>query len=126
MRPSDEQIRELMTTVACAVCGANYQAGGVEVLGHRDELWFLRVSCDSCATRGLVAAMIRATDGEAAAPEAPAPDPAATRALDTPRDPSPVTRADVVRMRSFLSDFDGDFRALFAPDPEPGSHRPAA
>ncbi len=133
MEPSEDQIKELMTTVACAVCGVTYERGGVEVLGHRDALWFLRVSCTGCSTCGLVAAMVKAPEATAAADAKPAvetkpapkPEPAGD-SLDRARAPGPVRKSDVTRMRSFLESFDGDFQALFGSDTETKPHRPAA
>jgi hypothetical protein len=125
MELSEDQIRELMTTVACASCGAHYDRGGVEVLGHRDGLWFLRVTCAGCASNGLVAAMVKTAENGAALPEAPEPEPI-DDGLDRARAPGPVTPADVAGMRHFLSSFDGDFQALFGAGPDARSHRPAA
>jgi hypothetical protein len=122
---SEDQIKVLMTTVACATCGAHYDRTGVEVLGHREDLWFLRVSCASCATNGLVAAMVKPSVSGATASQAPEPDPI-DNDLDRARAPGPVTAADVAGMRHFLNSFDGDFQALFGPGPDAHSHRPAA
>jgi len=126
MEPSEDQIKELMTTVACTVCGTTYRRDSVEVLGHRDALWFLRVSCESCATCGLVAAMVKSSDGATAEPRTEAQRDAAEVSLDRARAPGPVTGDDVVGMHDFLETFDGDFRAIFGSNPDPRSHRPAA
>ncbi len=125
MQPTDEQIKQLMTTVSCAVCGSNYQPGSIDVIGHRDELWFLRVSCAMCATSGLVAAVVKGTEAAAEReiePAAPEPSPE----LDLARAPGPITRGDVLGMRRFLARFDGDFKALFGDEPEQRPHRTAA
>ena len=113
MRPPEEQIKQLMATVACAVCGANYEPGSVDVLGHRDELWFLRVSCAGCATSGLVAALVRGPDDALAEATVAPPEELEDRNLDRAPNPAPVTRSDVLGMRRFLAAFDGDFNALF-------------
>jgi hypothetical protein len=126
MQPSEEQIKELMTTVACAVCGANYQQDSVEVLGHRDTIWFLKVSCASCSTSGLVAAMVKSAGAPMEQETAPQEDETAAAALDQPRRAGPVTRADVAGMRSFLKSFNGDFEALFRDESEGERRRPAA
>jgi hypothetical protein len=123
MRPTEEQIKQLMATVACAACGAKYQPDSVDVLGHRDELWFLRVSCTACATSGLVAALVRGSEAPVAEAAVAPPDEAEHRRLDQAASPGLVTRADVLRMRRFLAAFDGDFNALFndSPGEEPRS-----
>ena len=110
MQPSEDQIKELMTTVACAVCGANFQENSVEVLGHRDVLWFLRVSCATC---GLVAAMVKASDSDAPRAEVATRMSSSGQALDRAPSPGPVTGSDVSEMRKFLANFDGNFQRLF-------------
>jgi hypothetical protein len=126
MEPNEERIKELMTTVTCAVCGAHYRHGSIEVLGHREALWFLRVSCASCSSNGLVAAMIRPAEDvrvqqSAAATEQESSD----EDLDWARAPGPVTRGDVARMHHFLDSFDGDFQTLFGPRADPQSPGPS-
>lgn len=123
MDPTEEQIKELMTTVACSVCGAHYQHGDIDVLGHRDGLWFLRVSCASCATQGLVAAMVKSPEEASAQQPAAAP---LDDGLDRARAPGPVTPGDVAAMHRFLDSFDGDFQSLFGAGPNLQSRRPAA
>ena len=126
MQPTEEQIKQLMATVACAVCGANYESDSIEILGHRDELWFLRVSCAGCATSGLVAALVKGAEDSAAQPEVTEPEPDRSPTLDRARVTGPVTRADVLGMRRFLNSFDGDFRGLFERESERRSRREAA
>jgi hypothetical protein len=116
MEPTEDQIKELMTAVACAVCGANYQPGSVEVLGHRDGLWFLKVSCVKCASCGLAAATIKTADESAETSEAEVES--ANAALDLAPSPGPIKRGEAARLRAFLDNFDGDFKALFGSDTE--------
>ena len=124
MEPSEDQIRELMATVACAVCGAQYDQSNVQVLGHREALWFMRVSCNGCSTCGLVAALVKV--GEADGTELPANATQDDAYLDRARAPGRISRADVAEMRDFLDTFDGDFWTLFGPRPDEHSQRPAA
>ena len=35
----------------CANCGAAYDRTDVNVVGNRDEYWFLRCVCHTCGTR---------------------------------------------------------------------------
>ena len=118
MQPSEEQIVELMTSVNCTVCGAQYHSGDVEVLGHREALWFVRVRCAQCASRGLIAAMVSPADDDlegVAHPPATSPVSEAAQNLDLARKPGPIGKADVTGMRKFLAGFDGDFQGLFQP-----------
>lgn len=116
MQPSEEQIRELMSAVACQVCGLHYEAARVEVLGHQEEMWFLRVDCVGCASRGLVAALIKTAQQAAASVQKSEADEVerTSEELDRPRAAGPITRGDVSRMRSFLTTFDGNFDRLLA------------
>src|SRR5262245_46838013 len=114
---SDSLVRQLMNAVRCSTCGASYQAGDVNVLGHQDELWFLTVACPDCHTQGLVAALVRGSSAEALVERQAAASPPAE--LTTPDDarsrPSaPVSDADVADMHEFLRGFKGDLAALLA------------
>jgi hypothetical protein len=128
MQPTEEQIRQLMTSVSCAVCGTTYEPASIEVLGHRGDLWFIRVNCASCTSSGLVAALVKTGDGVVGAVEASerSPEPPAGPDLDKAPAPGPIGRADVLGMRRFLSSFDGDFQALFGRHDGGRSHRSAA
>ena len=35
-------IKKLMASMKCNVCGQHYEADNIEVLGHEENLWFLR------------------------------------------------------------------------------------
>lgn len=119
-RQQPEQIiKRLMAAVKCTVCGSPYESDRIKFLGHRDELWFLTVTCSRCHTQGLVAALLKDANGNSAtltrisvpgkalAPEVVNPEPPAV----TPEEP--VTADDVLEMHGFLQDFDGDFARLF-------------
>ena len=115
-------VRHLIRTVRCSVCEATYDADDVSVLGHQDELWFVAVRCAHCQTQGLIAALVRDTEGETAAPAAQAgpahqqPSPWTPKQLDLDRPhgghAGPVSEADVADMREFLKTFDGNLGAL--------------
>ena len=122
----DSLVRYLIGTVRCSVCRASYRADDVSVLGHQDQLWFLTVTCASCRTQGLIAALVRdnvadtapATEGGDSGPREAAygkpcgpAEVAATNDAHA-RDAAPISEADVEDMRAFLEDFHGDMRAL--------------
>lgn len=100
-------MKELMTGVNCAVCGRRYEAGNINILYHQEELWFVSVFCQSCQTKGLVAALIKESgeaqfvtdlsEGELA------------RFIESPT----VSADDVLDFHTFLDNFDGDFASLF-------------
>ena len=106
----DSLVRHLTATVRCSSCGASYQQDDVNILGHQDELWFLTVTCTSCHTQGLIAALVR--DG-AERPSTPTPPPAELATDDARLRPgTPVTEEDVADMREFLRGYRGDLAKL--------------
>ena len=93
----------------CARCGRPYGPEGIHVLAQREEVAFVQLVCSACRaqTLALVTGVPtaseeggKAPDGEADAPDALAPG--------EPR----ITEADVLEMRSFLADYQGDLRTL--------------
>ena len=101
-------IKKLVASVKCSVCGQHYEAGNIDVLGHEEDLWFLRVSCSACNTQYLVAAIIR----EGRVPEVITDLTEAE--LDRFRNMDKLTPDDVLDMHNFLKDFDGAFSQLFS------------
>lgn len=103
----DQMVKELMTTVTCAVCGRRYEAGDINILYHQEQLWFISVYCQGCHTKGLVAALIKDKgDVEVVSDltELESGRFSATLSINTD---------DVLDVHNFLEDFDGDFAALF-------------
>lgn len=101
-------IKQLMSAMKCSVCGALYRPANIKVLGHRDNLWFLSVSCHSCKSQGLVAAVIK-EEGDI---------PGIITDLSKEEysmleGGSMVSGDDVLDMHQFLSEFDGDFNRVF-------------
>ena len=101
-------IKRLMTSIKCGVCGQRYDVDNIDVLGHREDLWFLRVVCLSCHTQALVAAVVK----EDRLPEVITDLTEAE--LDRFRDVGVLTADDVLDMHNFLKDFDGGFFRLFS------------
>jgi len=104
-------LRRVVSTMKCAVCGEQYQADNVSVVGHHEELWFLRVFCAGCRSQGLVAAVIK--EGEYEEEHGPEVEEAFAFV-----ERGPVGADDVLDMHEFLRAFDGDFKSLFASTPE--------
>jgi len=100
-------IKKLMTSVKCNVCGQRYQADSIDVLGHEENLWFLRVACPVCQTQYLMAAIIE----EDRAPEVITD--LSEVELDRFRNMDGITPDDLLDMHNFLKDFDGNFSRLF-------------
>jgi len=101
-------IKRLVASVKCSVCQQRYKVGNIDVLGHEDDLWFLRVSCLACNTQYLVAAIIeedRVTEVITDLTEAE---------LTRFRNMDRLTPDDMLDMHNFLKDFDGGFSRLFS------------
>ena len=100
-------LKRLITSVECSACGQHYETDNVSVLGHQEELWFLRVSCTVCHNQYLVAAIIK----EDRMPEIVSDLTEAE--LDRFRNMEVPTADEMLDMYSFLEDFNGDFTQLF-------------
>ena len=101
-------IKKLVASVKCSVCQQRYKAGNIDVLGHEDDLWFLRVSCPACNTQYLVAAIIREDRVTKVVTDLTEAE------LDRFRNMDKLTPDDVLDMHNFLRDFDGDFPRFFS------------
>lgn len=95
-----------MTTMKCSACGQSYEQYGIEILGHREELWFMRVRCSGCKTNVLIAAVVKES-------KTPAVTDLTTAELVRFRKVGAVAGNDVLDMHRFLKDFDGSFLDLF-------------
>jgi hypothetical protein len=100
-------IKKLLSNMKCGICGQPYEAVNINVMGHRDDLWFLSVHCLSCKSQGLVAAVVK--EGES--PEA-VPEHTETNTEKSASSP-PIDSDDVLNMYTFLEEFSGDFSSLF-------------
>ncbi len=100
-------LKKLLATMKCGMCGQQYQSGNINILGRKDDLWFLFVSCPACKSQGLVAAVVK--DGKIAEVLTEL-TPEEQKKLASA---APVTSDDLMDMHSFLADFDGDFQSLF-------------
>ena len=120
MDTSEKQIKRIVLDrmERCSVCHRGFETDDVHVLSRKSDMWMLMVSCSECHARNFVAAVIGDGDAEEAQ--------LALRRLGEEHiglqpdfddeevpDGEPVTVDDVLDMHSFLSEFDGDFQALF-------------
>jgi len=99
----ESTIKKLVTSIKCSSCGQLYRGRNIDVLGHREDLWFLSVFCPSCRTQYLIAAVVTGEKVSEVITDL-------TRAeLKKFRGAGGVTGDDVLDMHSFLKSFDGDF-----------------
>ena len=101
-------IKRLMTSIKCSVCGHCFDVDNIDVLGHREDLWFFRAVCSACHAQCLVAAVVK----EGKAPEVITDLTEAE--LDRFRNVGMLTTNDVLDMHNFLKEFDGGFSQLFS------------
>lgn len=100
-------IKRLMSSIRCSVCGQRYGESNIKVLGHHDDLWFLRTFCPACHTRCLVTAVVK--EGEVSGVTTDLTE-AETKKF---RDSVAPTADEVLDMHNFLKDFEGDVHHLF-------------
>ncbi len=84
-------------TVRCANCGAVYGREDVNVVGNRDEYWFVRCTCNSCGTQGIGVVIVKEV--------------LATGELVPAGRPLQVD--DVLSAHEVLRDYAGDVHGLF-------------
>lgn len=101
-------IKKLMTSMKCEECGQNYESYNVDVLGHREDMWFLRVHCPTCHTQCLVAAVVKEEKVLEEVNDL-------TDAEMGEHNHETIVVDDMLDMHNFLIDFDGDFSRLFSP-----------
>ncbi|MFC2001505.1 hypothetical protein ACFLUZ_03250 [Chloroflexota bacterium] len=99
-------IKKLVTSIKCSSCGQYYDMYNIDVLGHSDELWFMRALCVSCHTHCLVAAIVREDKVTEVITDLKGSELEKFIGVDVAGD-------DVLDMHGFLKDFDGDFSRLF-------------
>ncbi len=115
----EKVVKRLMAAVKCTACGSPYESDRIKVLGHREELWFLTVTCGRCQTQSLMAALLKDANGSSATltrisvPGKPLPPQEVTPEPDVEVSSRPITADDVLEMHRFLQDFDGDFSRHF-------------
>ncbi len=103
----EKSIKKLMTSMKCSSCGEFYKVADIDVIGHRDDLWFLRVACSACQAQYLVAAVVK-EEKRKAVTDLTGPERIRFRKI------TPVNADDVLDMHRFLKKFDGDFKKLFS------------
>jgi len=99
-------IKSLIALVKCSVCGQRYKMGDISVLGHSQDLWYLKAICSVCRTQSLVAVVIK----EDGLPEVVTD--LTGKELDKFRDAGVMTADDVLDMHNFLKEFSGDVAQL--------------
>lgn len=100
-------IKRMITAIKCGTCGQNYCEDHVEIVEHDENVWFLNVFCPSCRIKSLVAAVIQREKEAEVFNDLTGTEIARFKHLDG------VDGDDMLDMRQFLQDFNGDFASLF-------------
>jgi hypothetical protein len=100
-------IKKLMAKIKCESCGQHYEAYNIDILGHSEDMWFVKVLCATCHSQCLVAAVVRKE-------KAPAVTTDLTEEELKANNDSTIEVDDILDMHRFLEDFDGDFLRLFS------------
>ena len=109
---NEDLLKRLIATIKCGHCGQHYREDHIEIVEHDEEIWFLQVFCESCQVKAMVAAVIQ-QEKETAGTDYQETKVSRLEFLDV------VGGDDVLDMRRFLEDFDGDFAGLFREEIKP-------
>ena len=102
------QIKKILASMKCGICGQKYESSNIKILGHREELWFLSVFCHSCCIQGLVAAVVKeGRETEVITDLKP-------EELQGFKDKDGIKADDVLDIHQFLKGFNGDLASLFS------------
>lgn len=101
-------IKKLMTKIKCDVCGRGYEVANIDVVGHEEDLWFLKALCPYCHTQCLLAAVVK--EGK----EAQVISELTEAELKRFGEEDGISCDDRLDMHNFLKDFNGDFSRLFS------------
>jgi galactokinase len=104
----DRFIKKLLANMKCGICGRHYEPGHINILGHKEDLWFLSVFCPACTSQALVAAVIK--EGKVAEVVTDLTE----KELSKLSDGSTIEADDVLDLHNFLKGFEGDFSSLFS------------
>jgi ribosomal protein S27E len=103
---TENQIRKMVSSVKCHVCGEHYEKNSIEILGHENDTWFMNVFCPTCKKSIFIAAIIKKDDSQ------PLTDLMKQEILSLPQGRQ-INEDDLLDLHNFLSAFDGDFVKLF-------------
>lgn len=108
--PEYQFVRQLIANIKCVACSQKYSESDFFIMGQRDDVWMLMVSCSHCKTQGMILAMIKEQEQiELITDLTP------EELVKVENMPS-ISVDDVLDLHRFLKDFEGDFRELFEKD----------
>ncbi len=108
--PEYHFVRQLIANIKCVVCSQKYGENDIFIMGQQDDVWMLMVSCPDCQTQGIILAMVKEDEPLEVITDLTPEE------LENIEDMPGIDIDDVLDVRRFLRDFDGDFRELFKED----------
>ena len=99
-------IKNLIAMVKCGVCGQKYQPEHASILGHNEDLWYLKALCHGCHTQALVAVVIKEDTIREVITDL------SREELGKFRNSGLLTGDDVLDMHGFLKEFEGNVTKL--------------
>lgn len=110
-------LRTELTSFGCGSCGRAYQPGRIRILAQREDLFFVDLACETCGSQAVAVVTIQTDDAGARADAGEIQPVQLLERDDASSEPAgpPVSPDEVLEMHEFLSQFDGDFEALFRP-----------
>ncbi len=103
---SQSLIRQIVAHVKCAVCGHHFGVSDIQVVGRRDQVWAMRVSCRECRTQALLLAVVNERGMRPVYTDL-YPD-----EWSRFRDAGAVSTDDLIRLHQYLAAYGGDFGDL--------------
>lgn len=125
---SEVQIKQIVLNrmERCTVCHHEFATDDIHVISRKPDIWTMLVECTDCHSRNFVAAVLNDGDPKEAQLALRRLSEQAIKEIKEPVKPEivseapdtgeRVTSSDVVDIHQFLTDFDGDFKALFKKD----------
>lgn len=100
-----------LASFACAACGQPYGEAHIRVIGRRDELFFVDLSCPHCGSQAVAIVTIQ-VDGELLGEDERDIEP--SQGVDGQSGAPAVSVDDVIDAHALLRDFEGDVHQLMA------------
>jgi hypothetical protein len=103
---TENQIKKMVSSVKCHICGAHYEKNSIDILGHENDTWFMNVFCPTCNKSIFIAAIIKKEDPQSVTD-------LTKKEIDAFSRGNHVNDDDLLDLHRFFTDFDGDFIKLF-------------
>jgi hypothetical protein len=105
-------LKQLIGTFRCHVCRHAFENDHVRVAARQEQLWIVSVRCRRCRNQQVFWVALK----DQPVPQDDSPDLSSTEE-ERFAAMSPVASDDVLDVHEFLSEFNGDFKGLFAGKP---------